>query len=213
MSQTLVIKGSWDAHHPQTAPVALVQLELLCTQLRVIAVGKRFGDPPPDAPVGSLVGLWNHEVIECFLAGPNDCYLEIEMGPHGHHLIYQLQGIRNPVNTLQPQHYRVGRSEAWWWAELTLSREHLPANPWTVNAYHIHGVEHRRYRAAFPVPGAQPDFHRLHCFQPIADDALQPADPSSLYGMVTGVFPELSALLRPGAQGLDALFSPINAAP
>ena len=44
-----------------------------------------------------FIGLWDYEVVEIFfLASKNEeMYLELEFGPHGHHLGLLLHGRRN----------------------------------------------------------------------------------------------------------------------
>ena len=39
-------------------------------------------------------GLWKFEVVELFIKGRSDKYVEIEMGPHGHYLILACDGHR-----------------------------------------------------------------------------------------------------------------------
>ena len=51
-----------------------------------------------NAPEGRLWGLWEHEVIEIFIAGANGTYLELEFGPWGHYLALSLDGIRKIKN-------------------------------------------------------------------------------------------------------------------
>lgn len=125
-------------------------------------------DPPPAAPPGPTRALWEHEVVELFVAGPDDHYLEIELGPHGHHLVLWLEGVRRPAQERLPLALEVAREGGRWTATArTDARVPLPAPPWRVNAYAIHGVgAERRYLAHAPVPGSQPDFHRLERFVP-----------------------------------------------
>ena len=56
----------------------------------VIEVEAPFtGDAVPPAPRGRTDRLWEHEVVEVFLASEAAAaarYLEIELGPHGHWL-------------------------------------------------------------------------------------------------------------------------------
>ena len=41
----------------------------------------------PDAPRGARVAnLWEYDVVECFLVGPDGRYLELELGAGGHFL-------------------------------------------------------------------------------------------------------------------------------
>ena len=57
-----------------------------------------FDDPAPDSDGQAFLGLWDYEVVEIFfLASKNEeeMYLELEFGPHGHHLGLLLHGRRN----------------------------------------------------------------------------------------------------------------------
>lgn len=114
-------------------------------------------DPAPSTPAGECEGLWRYEVVELFLLGAAGHYLEIELGPHGHHL----SGIRQVTRTLSPTRCIPHTSESRWQGALTLNLDKsLP--PFShVNAYAIHGQgAERRYLAAFPVLGETPDFHQ-----------------------------------------------------
>lgn len=142
-------------------------------------------DPPPETAIGPTDRLWEHEVVELFIAGapatrdPADSgqdvpgedatpYCELEMSPWGHYLFLRLQGERNIVSGALPLPYRARRSGEVWWGEAFIPMRQLPPPPHRVNAFSMHGREaRRRHLAATPVPGAEPDFHRLACFPEI----------------------------------------------
>jgi len=131
-------------------------------------------DPPPTEPPGPTPRLWQHEVVELFVAGPGAAddveYLEVELGPHGHHLVLRLHGVRRVVESELSLEFRarIDRAPitgARWTGEAHLPAAWLPPRPWRLNAYTIHGVgRQRRHLAMQPVPGAAPDFHRPECF-------------------------------------------------
>ena len=59
-------------------------------------------------------------------------------------------------------------------------RAWLPEGPLRANAYRIHGTgKGRRYFAASPPGGPQPDFHRLDAFQPFTLPGTEP-DPTAI---------------------------------
>jgi hypothetical protein len=127
-----------------------------------------FGDPAPSGPAGSHDRLWEHEVCEVFIADDAEHYLEIELSPHGHYLVLELNGVRQVVRSGLPIAYRVqiDRDRVRGRAEVPCA--YGPQDPTRVNAYAIHGVgDQRRYCAHAPPLGAAPDFHRLACFVPL----------------------------------------------
>ena len=130
-----------------------------------------YGDPPPHAPAGPTWALWEHEVVEWFIAGPGEEYLEIELGPHGHHLALQLSGIRQVRERELPLSFEAELRGNRWRGEASFPIAWLPEGPWRVNAYGIHGVgSERTYLAAYPTGGEAPDFHQLDSFQALSPD-------------------------------------------
>ena len=126
-----------------------------------------YGDPAPESGPGSVDGLWEYEVVEWFLVGEGQPipYLEVELGPHGHHLVLQLEGVRNAVRTRRSLAYTAEITGNRWRGVARIPLSWLPPDPSRHNGFAIHGVrEHRVYSAAYPVPGPHPDFHRLDYF-------------------------------------------------
>jgi hypothetical protein len=123
------------------------------------------GDPPPTAPPGATDRLWEHEVVELFLVGADERYLEVELGPHGHHLVLRLRGRRRVEEQGLAIEFAARRSGMRWSGRALVPAAWLPPGLARCNAYAIHGLgAERRHLAAFPVPGPEPDFHRLECF-------------------------------------------------
>jgi hypothetical protein len=124
------------------------------------------GDPPPPGPPGPCEGLWEHEVVEVFLAGWAPAsrpipYTEVELSPHGHYLVLRLEGARRVIERGLPLAFRAHRQGGRWVGEALLPLALLPPAPLRVNAFAIHGRgAGRRFLAWEPVPGSQPDFHR-----------------------------------------------------
>jgi len=134
-------------------------------QLRITA--PFYGDPaPPTTPVGPTDGLWEFEVVEVFIAGPGEQYLEIELSPTGHYLVLELNGIRRPVRTLLPIDFRAEVVGDQWTGVANIPQDLLPSGPLRFNATAIHGAgTARTYLSAVPLPGPQPDFHQVNCFR------------------------------------------------
>ncbi|MCK6504885.1 hypothetical protein L6R53_16055 [Myxococcota bacterium] len=161
----LRVDRTWDGQAADPGEVATLALHDDGDALGVEVDAPFHGDPPPPAPPGPTWALWEHEVVELFVVGPGQRYLEVELGPHGHHLVLQLHGVRNVVARELPLDLRVTCAAGRWQARARLPRALLPPGPHLANAYAIHGRgAGRRYLAWTPVPGPAPDFHRLPLF-------------------------------------------------
>jgi hypothetical protein len=175
----LPIERDWQGHPVPEAHRAQMQIARQHGKLVVAFEAPYFADPPPPCAAGSTPQLWEHEVIELFIADAREHYFELELGPHGHYLALELHGVRKLVREGMAVDYTVGvdRPAPGQGAAGAIGRyrgiaqvpvSYLPRDPARVNAYLIHGVsEARCYHAFSPVPGARPDFHRLDCFAPL----------------------------------------------
>lgn len=165
----LLIARAWDGGAARPDEVVLLMLHRVEDGLSLHVNAPLHGDPPPDAPAGPTWALWEHEVVELFIAGPGDDegvhYLELELGPHGHHLALLLAGRRHIVGRELPLAVTTRHVGARWIAEATIPESLLPNGPLRVNATAIHGQgERRRYLSLTPLPGAAPDFHQPQRF-------------------------------------------------
>ena len=163
---------------------AAVRFGLDAHELIVEVDAPYFGDPAPAGPAGPTERLWEYEVCELFIADAGEHYLEIELSPHGQHLVLELQGVRNAVRTRLPIAYSAsievaaqaqGQVRGRYRGSARVPAAYLPARPTRANAYLIHGSgADRAYHAHSPPQGTAPDFHRLECFVPFrwAADAL-----------------------------------------
>lgn len=160
----ILVAHHWDGR-PLDAPVARLDVRP-GPVWRLDVEARYFGDPPPPAPPGPTDRLWEYEVVELFVVGEDDRYTEIELGPHGHHLVLQLEGVRRPVRTHLPLAYRAVIDGDRWRGTAVIDGALMPA-PRRWNAFAVNGLEaNRRHLAAVPVPGPAPDFHRLDAFAP-----------------------------------------------
>jgi len=171
----LRIERTWDGSPAAPDETATVEIEPREGTLVIRVDAPYHGDAPPAFPPGPTEALWEHEAIEVFLLGSDENYLEIEMGPHGHHLALVLRGRRHAIARGLPLDY-VARIEGERWRGVAVvPREWLPAGLGRVNAFAVHGQrEARRHLAAFPVPGDRPDFHRFESFGELPRGALEP---------------------------------------
>ncbi len=163
---TLAIGHHWDGRELPSAQRAVVQLTRQARGVRMRSFAPWHGDPPPPGPPGPTDRLWEHEVVECFIAGPTDHYLEVELGPHGHHLVLRLEGLRCPVQSGLPLPLVTRRcGDDWWSAEAVLPNAWLPEGPLRTNAYRLHGLgSERAHLCHAPTMGSVPDFHTLDRF-------------------------------------------------
>ncbi|MDP6935176.1 MAG: hypothetical protein QGG40_19810 [Myxococcota bacterium] len=178
----LVIDRTWDGLPLPPEAHASVTLAFSLEGLEVFVDAPFHGDPVPPGAEGPTWGLWEYEVVELFLSGPGDRYLEVELGPWGHHLVLQLEGCRNIVARELPLVLRTRRAGERWTARAHVDVGVLPPAPHRVNATRIHGVgTARRYLSAVDLPGPKPDFHRIECFVPVtlspSREAEQTGDP------------------------------------
>ena len=68
-------------------------------------VDKSSGDMKKDK---AFMGLWDYEVVEgFFLCSKSQHYLEIEVGPHGHHLVLFLNQRKNIIKECLPIKWEV----------------------------------------------------------------------------------------------------------
>lgn len=138
-----------------------------------IKVQAPFYDDPhinDTTPVGSMDKLWEFEVVEVFLLGSDERYLEIEFSPKGQYLLLQLHGYRNMIKSpLYIDIYSAKIHDKEWSGSYVIPSNYIPANLSKFNAYAIHGTDNaRQYLALFPTPFGKytdPDFHRLDYFQ------------------------------------------------
>ena len=164
-ARSLLIAQTWDG---QPAPrVDWVRMDLTVARhaLQIDIDAPFHGDEAPSHATGHTPGLWNHEVVELFLLGSDDRYLEVELGPHGHHLVLELNGPRQVVREYTVLDYSAHASGERFVGHAELPLYWLPAGVERMNAYAIHGAAtSRHYLAWRGAPGVRPDFHRLETF-------------------------------------------------
>lgn len=174
---SLRIQSTWDAQplppHEHITVLAWDDPK----QVHFVWQAPFYNDPPPPHPIGPTPRLWEHEVVEIFVAGPQTAegwpYLEMEFGPHGHHLLLQLSAIRTIQTQELPCNYAFDIQNNRWLGYARILRTDFPSQPWTWNAYAIHNSPpKRRYLSAFPAPSPQPDFHQPACFRPFSPPRL-----------------------------------------
>jgi len=126
--------------------------------------GRRAPARLPAAPPGTRVAnLWEYDVVECFLAGADGRYLEVELGAAGHFLVLEFDAPRRRANEhaelAPPISFREDAER--WHATLRLPLALVPPGLCALNAFAIAGGG---FFAHHPVPGAAPDFHQPQRF-------------------------------------------------
>ncbi len=114
----------------------------------------------PHEPEGSRVdGLWRYDVIEIFLVGANNHYIEVELGAFGHWLVLGFNGVRALSNTYIDFAPRIShqRTQESWESCMLIPWNLLPLPIVRMNAFAILKGE---FLAFQKVPGAKPDFHQ-----------------------------------------------------
>ena len=173
----LEITKTWN--NRSVDPKHYVKIDLLYLDNLHIKVSSPFYDDPslPDMTKhpGTMDKLYDYEVVEVFLLGENEHYLEIELGPKSQYLVLELQGYRNvtryPIDLLQ-YHSKISGHQ--WSGTAIVPKYLLPRNINKMNAYAIYGSGvNRTYLALYPAPAnnpkyTAPDFHRLELFEEIS---------------------------------------------
>jgi len=164
-ARSLLVAQTWDGQPAPRSDWVKVDLALSLEDILVTIDAPFHGDAPPPTPPGPTPGLWNHEVVELFLLGEGDHYLELELGPHGHFLVLELVGRRHVVREIPTLDYRVRQLGDRFIGQARIPLAWLPAGVHSLNAYAVYGAEDaRQYLAWRGAPGHRPDFHRLETF-------------------------------------------------
>ncbi|XP_053436595.1 UPF0462 protein C4orf33 homolog isoform X2 [Nycticebus coucang] len=164
------IEHTWDGFPVKHEPV-FVRLNPGDRGVMMEVSAPFFNDPP--APLGEtgkpFNELWNHEVVEAFFLNDiTEQYLEVELCPHGQHLVLLLSGRRNVWKQELALSFEVSREETKWEGKAYLPWSYFPPNVTKFNAFAIHGSKDKRsYEALYPVPqqelqeGQKPDFFQF----------------------------------------------------
>lgn len=165
-AKTLLIAHDWDGDAAAEVDHIEVTLRAGVEHLEVEVSAPFYGDPPPDRPAGATWALWEYEVVELFVVGSQDDYLEIELGPYRHHLVLKLRGVREIIERGLRLDYTARIRGDRWRGLALVPWSYLPEGPHRINAFAMHGVgSARSFLAMTPVPGDKPDFHRIACFE------------------------------------------------
>jgi hypothetical protein len=118
----------------------------------------------PDAPAGARVAnLWEYDVVECFVAGRDGRYLELELGAGGHFLALRFDAPRRCCDALESLRPKLEHraDPLRWSARMCAPWEIVPSEICALNAFVAAGD---RLLAHHPLPGARADFHQPQHF-------------------------------------------------
>uniref|UniRef100_A0A667WA50 Chromosome 4 open reading frame 33 n=1 Tax=Myripristis murdjan TaxID=586833 RepID=A0A667WA50_9TELE len=168
------IKHTWDSYPVMHEPVT-IKFSPGAGGLHMEVFAPFFDDPkaPAGPPGQPFPGLWDYEVVESFfLDSTTENYLEVEVCPHGQHLVLLLSGRGQAFQQQLPLSFNATITFGKWKGEALLPWEYFPPNVNKMNSYAIHGSGlGRTYEALYPVPreeiveGQKPNFHLLEYFQ------------------------------------------------
>ncbi|CAG5118210.1 unnamed protein product [Candidula unifasciata] len=167
------IRTTWNGDCIKHEPVKISLAPSSDGGMIITVLAPFFNSPPkPNGPAGQpFPGLWDYEVVEAFFLNDKNQYLEVELCPHGQHLLLMLNGQRKMVKDKLPlTSFNATIDGDRWKGEAILPRSYFPPGVTKFNAYAIHGEgSDRTYEALYPATWKldQPDFHRLEFFQPI----------------------------------------------
>ena len=173
MMMNYSINTTWDGQAIDHLPVTISMEPDRCYNLVVTVDAPFFNDPanPGGKPGQPFPQLWDYEVAEVFFLNDQNDYLEVELSPHGQHLLLLLHGRRNSFKDQLPLDFTTHITKDRWTGRATIPYHYFPPKVTKFNAYAIHGSgTNRTYESLYPVPAgnySDPDFHKLEYFQPI----------------------------------------------
>ena len=194
--QKFEVKTSWDGS--QLPETDIVSVSFSCEhvdgksepEMRIKLDAPFYDNPPPKSTKdgSSCACLWEFEVVEIFLKGRMDKYIEIELSPHDEYLILAMDGHRQCFHeALRPLSYKCGIVSHRWWAELVIPFSYLPppfvagsCSLFTFNVYALHNDREGSRRCAALFPSSEsfdydsPDTHRLHLFEGLPREVTSP---------------------------------------
>ncbi|KAL4231153.1 hypothetical protein ACF0H5_008736 [Mactra antiquata] len=165
---TFIVGRTWDGKDIKHEKAEITVSSGDKDHVKIDITAPFYNDPvAPNGPPGQPFDqLWDYEVVEAFFLSSSGKYLEVEFCPHGQHLLLMLNGRRNMIKDKLAVQFTSNIENNRWSGTAMVPKEYFPPNVNKFNAYAIHGSgDNRVYEAYKPVPGDQPDFHRLEYFE------------------------------------------------
>ena len=124
-------------------------------------------------PGDFVEGLWEQDVAELFLMGPDGRYQELNLSPRGAWWCALFSGYRQRQNAFQAPSVqtRAGSETGRWWAELYLNVRDIPVlgeGGWQTARLHVASIlnpDAPEYLCSGHHAGGEPDFHSAGNFQ------------------------------------------------
>nr|XP_022320679.1 UPF0462 protein C4orf33 homolog [Crassostrea virginica] len=182
----VAITRTWNGTHVHHRPVQIIFAKA-SGGLNITVNAPFFNDPknPGGQPGQPFDGLWEYEVVEAFFLNDRNQYIEIELCPHGQHLVLLLKGYRDMFTSQLPLQFSSSINTDTWTGTAFVPASYFPPKITKFNAYAIHGSgTGRTYEALYPTPPGtytDPDFHRLEYFRAIDFHSLVPENWSTAY--------------------------------
>lgn len=179
------ITTTWDGSPIDHDSIEITLNKAVGDEVEIEVLAPFFDDPPsPGGTYGQpFPKLWEYEVVEVFFLGKDERYLEVELCPHGQHLLLFLNGAKNAIKQQLPIKYEAKIIGKKWYGSAKIPADYFPPGINLINAYAIHGSDEQRiYESLYPTPTGKyenPDFHRLEYFQPIKFEEILPSNSNS----------------------------------
>ena len=127
MSGGYSISTRWDGTPLPASEAVDFTLTLGDSCLRISFSAPFYNNPAsPAAPPGPCQQLWDYEVFEIFFLGVNDRYVEVEVCPHGQHLVLLLDGVRKPFVDMLPLAYTYSVRDGKWTGHFDIPFAYFP---------------------------------------------------------------------------------------
>jgi hypothetical protein len=166
--QCIAINKTWNGEELPIQHHANVMLTMDKGHLMIEIDAPFYDGRRPQTPAGFTDGLWNFDVVELFIVGKKQRYIELEFGPYGHYLGYRFNGVRNKNGVLSEIDYVATIVDNRWHAKASIPQSTLPLKEtagWRLNGTAIHGATNARvYHSHTTLTGDTPDYHQPDLF-------------------------------------------------
>ncbi|XP_076064328.1 uncharacterized protein LOC143038676 [Oratosquilla oratoria] len=166
------IEKTWNGGEIDHPPIKFTLQGHGQNELLFLVEAPFFNDPPnPGGKPGQpFLGLWNYEVVEIFFLNDDNQYVEIELSPHGQHIVLLFKAQSETIRHSLPLKVKTTIHGDKWTGSARIPISYLPPKVTKFNAYGIHGSDPNRvYEALYTALATDPapNFHALQYFSDI----------------------------------------------